>query len=38
VADTAADGFNLEEIKAVKEVADRIGADKGQQLAKVLSK
>jgi hypothetical protein len=35
---TAAGGFSLEEIQAVKEVADRIGADKVRQLAEVLSK
>jgi ABC-type phosphate/phosphonate transport system substrate-binding protein len=29
-------GFSLEEIQAVKEVADRIGADKVRQLAAVL--
>jgi hypothetical protein len=38
VADTASGGFSLEEIQAVKAVADRIGAEKVQQLAKVLSK
>jgi hypothetical protein len=37
-ADTAAGGFSLEEIQAVKEVADRIGAEKVRQLAEVLSK
>jgi len=29
-------GFSIEEIQAVKEVADRIGADKVRQLAAVL--
>jgi len=31
-----AKGFSLEEIKAVKEVANKIGADKLRQLAQVL--
>jgi hypothetical protein len=35
---TAAGGFSLEDIEAVKEVADRIGAEKVRQLAEVLSK
>jgi hypothetical protein len=30
-------GFSLEDIQAVKEVADRIGPDKVRQLAEVLS-
>jgi len=30
-------GFSLEEIKAVKEVADKVGADKLRQLAQVLA-
>ncbi len=30
--------YTLEELTAVKQVADRIGADKVQQLAKVLAK
>jgi hypothetical protein len=37
-AETSTGGFSLEEIQAVKEVADRIGADKVRQLAQVLSK
>ena len=37
-ADTAGSGFSLEEIQAVKEVTDRIGAEKVRQLAEVLSK
>jgi hypothetical protein len=37
-ADASTGGFSLEEIQAVKEVADRIGADKVRQLAQVLSK
>jgi len=32
-----AGGFSLEEIQAVKEVADKIGADKVRQLAQVLA-
>jgi len=31
-----ANGFSLEEIKAVKEVADKIGADKLRQLVQVF--
>lgn len=34
----ATGGFSLEDIQAVKEVADRIGADKVRQLAEVLSR
>jgi hypothetical protein len=34
----AVGGFSLQDIQAVKEVADRIGADKVRQLAGVLSK
>jgi hypothetical protein len=37
-AASTAGGFSLEEIQAVKEVADRIGADKVRQLAEVLSR
>jgi len=35
---TAQGGFSLEDIQAVKEVADRIGPDKVRQLAEVLSR
>src|SRR5437016_3391211 len=35
---TAPGGFSLEDIQAVKEVADRIGPEKVRQLADVLSK
>jgi hypothetical protein len=31
-------GFSLDELQAVKKVADRIGADKVRQLAEVLSR
>jgi hypothetical protein len=31
-------GFSLQELHAVKQVADRIGADKVRQLAEVLSR
>ena len=34
----APSGFTLQDIQAVKEMADRIGADKVRQLAEVLSK
>jgi hypothetical protein len=37
-AATLSGGFSLEEIQAVKKVADRIGAEKVRQLAEVLSK
>jgi len=37
-ATKSAEGFTLAEIQAVKEVADKIGADKVRQLAGVLSK
>jgi hypothetical protein len=37
-AGTTPSGFSLADIQAVKEVADRIGADKVKQLAEVLSK
>jgi len=33
-----AEGFSLADIQAVKEVADRIGAEKVRQLAQVLGK
>ena len=33
-----AGGFSLEELRAVKEVVDRIGADKVRQLAEALAK
>jgi hypothetical protein len=35
---TAAGGFTLQDIQAVKEMADRIGPEKVRQLAEVLSK
>ncbi len=33
---SGAGGFSIEDIQAVKEIADRIGADKVRQLASVL--
>jgi hypothetical protein len=35
---SAAGGFTLQDIQAVKQVADRIGADKVRELASVLAK
>jgi hypothetical protein len=37
-ANSSAGGITLEDIRAVKELADRIGAEKVQQLAQVLGK
>ena len=34
----AANGFSLDEIRAVKEIVDRIGAEKVRQLAEALAK
>jgi hypothetical protein len=37
-ADSTGGGFSVNEIQAVKQVVDQIGADKVQQLARVLGK